>query len=138
MQYIGKVRHQVQVQFIWFHLITFYNKNRKNINVKSDMWMPPKMQRVRRLMKIRNLCAEEVDEDQKSVMCQKCNRSNSVTFDTSVMCQKCNRWTHQSCANLNNQEMKALEKGRHNIMWFCNACTAEVVKLIERYTNPKL
>ena len=45
-----------------------------------------------------NLCAEEVDEDQKS-----------------VMCQKCNRWTHQSCANLNNQEMKALEKGRHNI-----------------------
>ena len=29
------------------------------------------------------------------------------------------------------QEMKALEKGRHNIMWFCHACTAEVVKLLK-------
>ena len=61
-----------------------------------------------------NLCAEEVEEAQKS-----------------VMCQKCYMWTHQSCANLNNQEMKALEKGRHNIMWFCNACTAEVVKILK-------
>ena len=47
------------------------------------------------------------------------------------MCQKCNRRTHQLCANLNNQEMKALENGRHTIMWFCNACTAEVVKLLK-------
>lgn len=61
-----------------------------------------------------NLCAEEVEEGHKS-----------------VMCQKCNQWTHQLCANLNNQEMKALEKGRHNIMWFCNACTAEVVKFLK-------
>ena len=38
---------QVQVQFIWFHLITFYNKNRKNNKVKSEMWMPPKRQSVR-------------------------------------------------------------------------------------------
>ena len=46
------------------------------------------------------LCAEEILDDQQRA----------------VMCQKCNSWTHQSCANLNNQEMKALDKGRHNLM----------------------
>ena len=61
-----------------------------------------------------------------------CRRSHVDEGHKSVMCQKCNQWTHQSCANLNNQEMKALEKGRHNITWFCNACTAdEVVKLLK-------
>ena len=62
-----------------------------------------------------NLCAEEVSEEGQKA----------------IMCQKCSSWTHQACANLNNQEMKALEKGRHNIMWFCNTCTAEVAKMIK-------
>ena len=62
-----------------------------------------------------NLCAEEIDDQTQKA----------------VMCQKCCSWSHQGCANLNNQEMKALDKGRLNLMWFCNNCTADVMKILK-------
>ena len=47
------------------------------------------------------------------------------------MCQKCCSRSHQACANLNNQEMKASDKGRLNLMRFCNNCIADVMKILK-------
>ncbi len=73
--------------------------------------------------------------------CQLC--AEEVSYDghfgqKAIMCQKCATWTHQACANLNNQEMKALDKGRHNIMWFCNSCTPDVAKMIKGKTKTSM
>ncbi len=72
-----------------------------------------------------------------TVECMVCVEEVQIN-DKAISCQKCEKWTHQSCANLNNQEYKVLEKGKLNVMWFCNTCTGEVSRMLRGISLPNI